>query len=364
MSLRANGLHALVVLSGILTLAGCGLPGSPQPPSLQLPKPVNDLAATRKGSTVTLTWTPPTQTTDGLNIRRAGSTEVCRAVGSLPMPRCEKIAVLADAQVEHWTKGTMAARHDYTDTLPDALQQQNPTTEATYALNDLNRSARSAGLSNQVTVPLAPTLPPPNGLEAKVIADGVLLSWTGSTPPVTSPPLHYLYRIFRRDLTNQKQSELIAGEVAVPAESFLDRNIDWEQRYAYHIAAVTAVEQSGKEPVEVEGDDSPTIEAVTHDIFPPAVPTGLQAVYSGVGQKPFIDLTWAPNLESDLAGYNVYRREAGTQPTKINTDVVKTPSFRDPNAEPGHQYFYSVSAIDVRGNESAKSEETSERVPE
>ena len=51
---------------------------------------------------------------------------------------------------------------------------------------------------------------------------------------------------------------------------------------------------------QVEGDDTPPVTVVAHDVFPPATPTGLQAVFSGPGQKPFIDLVWTPNTEPDL----------------------------------------------------------------
>src|SRR3954462_14141657 len=113
----------IFVLVTLLILVGCGTPGAPQPPSLRVPKPVDDLAATRKGDRVLLTWTPPTQTTDGENIRHAGTTLVCRGVNDFPMVRCdEKVTTLSDAQVEHWTQGTMAARKDYADTLPERLQ--------------------------------------------------------------------------------------------------------------------------------------------------------------------------------------------------------------------------------------------------
>ncbi len=37
-------------------------------------------------------------------------------------------------------------------------------------------------------------------------------------------------------------------------------------------------------------------------------------MFSSVGQKPFVDLTWAPNMESDLAGYNVFRTVDGGEP--------------------------------------------------
>jgi fibronectin type 3 domain-containing protein len=116
--------------------------------------------------------------------------------------------------------------------------------------------------------------------------------------------------------------------------------------------------------VSIEGDDSPVQTVFTKDIYPPGVPTGLQAVFSGPGQPPFIDLLWAPDTDADLAGYNVYRREEGTQPVKVNTDLVKTPAFRDQNVAPGKTYRYSVSALDLRGNESARSEEASESVPQ
>jgi fibronectin type 3 domain-containing protein len=115
--------------------------------------------------------------------------------------------------------------------------------------------------------------------------------------------------------------------------------------------------------IEVEGDDTPEVKVFTHDVFPPAVPAGLQAVFSGAGQTPFIDLIWAPVTDADLAGYIVYRHEEGGTALKLNSEPVKTPAFRDTQVVSEKTYFYSVSAIDVRGNESAASDEASEKVP-
>ena len=109
--------------------------------------------------------------------------------------------------------------------------------------------------------------------------------------------------------------------------------------------------------------DSPTVKVFADDIFPPAVPSGLQAVFSGPGQKPFIDLVWAPVTDIDLGGYNVYRAEDGTAPVKLNPEPLKTPAYRDSNVVAGKQYIYSVSSVDVRGNESARSEPATESVP-
>ena len=70
-----------------------------------------------------------------------------------------------------------------------------------------------------------------------------------------------------------------------------------------------------------------------------------------------------PVTAADLEGYNVYRHEAGGVPVKVNTEPIRMPAFRDVQVVSGKKYFYSVSAMDQRGNESAQSEEASESVP-
>jgi fibronectin type 3 domain-containing protein len=89
----------------------------------------------------------------------------------------------------------------------------------------------------------------------------------------------------------------------------------------------------------------------------------LQAVFSSVGQQPYVDLTWAPNTDSDLAGYNVYRREDNGPWTRINSTLLATPAYRDGNVAAGRTYFYAVTAVDVHGNESVRSPQTEEAVP-
>jgi hypothetical protein len=145
--------------------------------------------------------------------------------------------------------------------------------------------------------------------------------------------------------------------------SFLDQTIEWENTYFYRGAVVSVIESARKAAVEVEGDDTPEVKVFAHDVFPPAVPAGLQAVFSGPGQQPFIDLIWAPVTDADLEGYNVYRHEEGEAAVKLNSEPVKIPAFRDTQVVAGKKYSYSVSAVDQRGNESARSEEAGESVP-
>jgi hypothetical protein len=363
-------LWLLGVLCGLLSLTACGAPGSPQPPSLELPRMVQDLTATRKGDKVYLSWSAPTQTTDGQNVRakKLGPAQMCRADGQFPMPSCAQvIGEIPPAKIPVNKPGDKPQKMEFTDTLPPQLEQQHPTDLATYAVAMLNWRNRSAGLSNQVRVPLAPVLPPPAQVQPEVMAEGIVLSFAcpGITPE--SSPLVQEYRVYRRVEGGGTAAAPIATAGA-PIEQgdkcvVRDTTFEWEKTYYYHVTPVTVVSQNGQKIAEVEGEDSPEVRVIAHDIFPPSQPTGLQAVFSGVGQKPFIDLTWAPNTDADLAGYNIYRHEQGQAPVKINPELVATPSFRDQNVEPGKTYFYSVSAVDPRGNESGRSEETSEKVP-
>jgi hypothetical protein len=253
----------------------------------------------------------------------------------------------------------------YVDLLPAQLETDTPSAFISYAVEVLNTARRGAGLSNQVLVPLAHTLPPPPDFAAHVTAQGIVLTWTNNIPALSpTSPARYVYRAYRRPEGSSEQ--ILVGEIPAGSEqrlSLTDSTIEWEKTYGYRAETVTVIAHENKPTVEVEGDDTPEIKILAHDVFPPAIPSGLQAVSSGPGQKPFIDLVWAPVTDVDLEGYNVYRHEEGEAPVRVNAEPVKTPAYRDASVISGKRYFYSVSAADVRGNESGQSEEASEMVP-
>jgi predicted small lipoprotein YifL len=351
-------------LLALVTLAGCGSPGVPLPPSLELARPVSDLRAVRKGNTVYLTWSAPQATTDRHNIQHPGPTEVCRAVGTIMHDCGVSVGQIPFAKPPAPTKAVPKPQLTYSDRLPANLPADNQTANVVYAVRVLNSYGRSAGFSNLVEVPAAPTLPPPADFQAQLTAEGIRLTWKPVTPPRGIAGLRYVYRVYRREAG--VSGETVAGEVAPADEtppSLLDRTFAWEKTYDYRLTVVTVIAQEKGAEQQVEGEDTPSVTIVAHDVFPPTTPVGLQAVFSGPGQKPFIDLIWAPDTESDLAGYNVYRHEQDGQPVKLNSEPVKAPTFRATEILPGHQYSYSVSAVDVRGNESPRSEEASETVP-
>ena len=374
--MKQSALHVLILALVTVFLAGCGTPGVPLPPSLELPKPVTDLHATRKAEKVYLSWSVPTQTTDGQMVRHFGPIQVCRAIDAVikecgtpagtvpPFPAPQPSSAQGKKAQGRSSNPATKIQASFVDTLSPELLKQNPTGKITYAISVQNEDGRSAGLSNQAQVPAEPTLPPPAGFQAKVTADGIVLSWMGSPEGHQFPQLRHVYRVYRRQEGNDNATAI--GEIPLDASAkvqMVDHGFDWENTYDYRLTVVTLISAAGKPQAEVEGDDTAEVKVVAHDSFPPAVPSGLEAVASGVGQQPFVDLIWAPNTDADLAGYNLYRHEEGAPPVKINSELIKTPAFRDPSVVAGKKYLYSVSAVDLRGNESARSEDASETVP-
>jgi hypothetical protein len=379
--MRLSTLTLLLGLGALLMIAACATIGPPQPPSLDLPKPPTDLRAVRKGDRVTLTWTIPSVTTERQTVRNPGPTRICRGL-TAQLTQCgTPVGEAASSPVSSSSiqSSPAAARpslpsakssrpkveESYTDKLPSQIASDDPAAAITYAVEALNTGGRAAGLSNQVRVPLVRTLPPPQDFAARVTNAGVVLTWTSEVPPAdATKTLHYVYRVYRRPEGSKEQ--ILAGEIPAGSERSLtltDANIEWEKTYEYHANTVTVIAQENKPEVLVEGDDTPEIRVFADDVFPPAVPSGLQVVASGPGQKTFVDLVWAPVTDVDLDGYNVYRHEDGAAAVKVNTELVKTPSYRDVSVTSGKSYLYSVTAVDVRGNESARSEEAGETVP-
>lgn len=101
-------------------------------------------------------------------------------------------------------------------------------------------------------------------------------------------------------------------------------------------------------PVNVGGP------APAPDTTPPAAPVGLAGDGSdGLGG---IQLTWTPNTEPDLLGYNIYRRAGSAPFGLVNNGGLRTdiPQL-DTTADIGIPFDYQVTAVDKSGNESIPS---------
>ncbi len=95
---------------------------------------------------------------------------------------------------------------------------------------------------------------------------------------------------------------------------------------------------------------------VNVDVVPPEPPSGLVVTNPQLGGV--LNLGWNANIESDIAGYNVYRSEvsqAGYE--KLNSTLLALPVYQETSLTNGRRYYYVVTAVDNIGAESFYSAE-------
>lgn len=362
-----------LALLSVSIATGCGAPAAPQPPTLNLPQPVRDLTAKRAGNVVHLTFSVPQKTTDKLPVRGAMTAHLCRSVESGPCQAAGTLAIPAQQK---------AASMD--DTLPVELNQGPPRLLA-YRVSILNRAAKSDGESAPAYTAAGAAPLPVTGFAATPRRSGIVLSWQAIDQPVTTtgwirfdrtrtsapPPQPELTEnnSSRNLLTGRKAPEEPAEQILRLPEStvehqasVMDATAHTGNSYRYIAQRVEQVTVAGRS-VEITSLASAPAETAYHDVFPPPVPTGLVSA-ADTGAKA-IDLDWAPDVDPGLAGYVVYRRTVGSteQPQRISPagKPVTSSNWTDTTAAPGQRYAYSVSAIDVSGNESSRSTEVEDQ---
>lgn len=363
-----------ILISALTVLCGCGMPGAPLPPSLNLPNRVTDLAAVRTGDQVSLSWTMPTKTTDKLLLKGDIPVRVCRSDNRTANVPCLPVADL------QFAPGSSAT---FTDTLPSALATGHPVwlpyPAVPYFVEILNRKGQTAGPSNTAEALAGEAPPAIANLTAELRTDGVLLHWTPA--PLASPSV--VIRLVRKLLT-PAATKPVQGMLSEPAEPLeqtflvpsgalhgeaLDTHIRFGETYEYRAQSVDRVTITDK-TIELASVLSPPVRIEALNIFPPAVPKGLAAVATPGenGSTPAIDLNWQPDSGVDLAGYIVYRRDSETGSTpgewqRISpAQPIVGPAYHDASVVAGHTYAYSVSAIGQNGRESAHSAEAQETV--
>ena len=188
---------------------------------------------------------------------------------------------------------------------------------------------------------------PITGLKAEADTGIVRLSWN----PGQEPDLYgyMVYRITQVKGSDQKDTIRISDFVKEPRfDDELPINV--RNKFSYLVKAVDTVNNQSRW--------SRPITAQLPDIVPPGPPflTGIQLD----GEALF--LTWLPNLESDLAGYQVYRATSETTPDSLWEQVnrrmlsSRDTSWRDLDCEAGQPYYYRITALDDAGNQSDRSD--------
>jgi hypothetical protein len=221
-----------------------------------------------------------------------------------------------------------------------------------------------------------------SGLRLEARADGVVLRWQPAAPaPGLSMRLHrtLIQKAAIQNAGAKTQPAPRPDEsrgVPPPEEQTLevnlskadpggavDRDAALDHEWKYWAERVVHV-QAGGHALEIGSSPSDAASLFAKDVFAPAVPAGLTVVADALANA--MDLSWTPDSDSDIAGYVVYRRDvtAGGAPVRVTAKVLVPSTWTDSTLIAGHRFAYAVSAVDQDGNESAKSAEVEEEMPQ
>ncbi|HWW17196.1 MAG TPA: hypothetical protein VNY81_01145 [Candidatus Saccharimonadales bacterium] len=357
-----------VSLLALLLAGGCGAPGEPTPPSPQVPVAVTDLAAQQAGDAVQLTFTTPPKTVKGERLTETPAIEILRGAlkpdGSPDAKSFRTVETIPGAVVSEYRA---ADKTQIISRISPAELRAYPGAALAYRVRTRVSRKRASADSNTATVRIRPVPERISSVHAAVTESAIELSWSAPARTSAGDPLPAIseYRVYRgeidpasaaaaaNDLSQAKWKSPLAFLGAAPTNSYRDTAFDFGKSYLYTVRTVIPGDGSA-----IESSDSVPAMVTPRDIFPPAVPQGLVAAVLSPepNAPPEVDLSWSINTETDLAGYHVYRGEQQDTPGQLVTPVLLlSPAYRDTSVQPGHRYWYSVTAVDRSGNESAPS---------
>jgi len=353
------------LFSILLVSAGCGAPGEPVPPSPPVPVAIKDLAAHQAGDGVQLTFTLPSNTISGQKLASPPAVEILRGAvkpdGSADTKSFRAVYTIPGALTENYRED---GRVVFTDPIAAEETKLHPGGALAYAVRTRASQKRASGDSNVVSLRVFPVPAPIASVAARVTETAIELSWPVPTTTVAGETVTAItsYRIYRseahppaagstpQELPRSKPEAHAALLATSDTNSYRDISMVFGHTYVYAVRSVIQVEGG-----ELESSDSQQVTVTPRDTFPPTSPQGLVAALlpGTVPGSLLVDLSWSINLETDLAGYHVYRSEQeGTGGQLVTPDLLPTPAVRDTSVEPGHRYWYTVTAVDRAGNES------------
>src|SRR6266850_2131458 len=241
------------LLSIFFFSAGCGAPGDPTPPSPPIPAAIADLAARQDGDGVQLSFTLPSKSISGERLASSSAVEILRGTlktdGSPDSRSFRVVDTIPGALIDNYRSEDHL---HFTDPIAPEETKAHPGGTFAYVVRMRVSQKRASADSNVVTVRVFAVPERIASVEARLSESAIELSWPA---PVRS-----------------------------------------------------VIQVEGK---ELESSDSQPLTVTPHDTFPPAAPQGLVAALlpGPAPENSVVELSWSINLETDLAGYRVYRSE-------------------------------------------------------
>jgi fibronectin type 3 domain-containing protein len=357
-----------VSLFAVFLAGGCGAPSDPVPPAPLVPVAVSDLAAHQAGDGVEVVFSLPPKAVSGEKLTAPPAIEIVRGSlkpnGAPDLKSFRVVYTIPGALVPNYVS---ASHVRFTDPSSPAETRTHPGATYAYLIRTRLSKKRASADSNVVTARVFPVPQSISPVQFQVTETAVNLTWSAPAQTSAGDSLSAIsgYHVYRgeidprssaptgKDLSTIHWLSPLALLGQATTNSYSDAQFEFGKAYVYVVRSVISVDGN-----EIESDNSEPITVTPLDTFPPAAPKEVvAAVLPGTEPSTFIvDLSWSINLETDLAGYRVYRSESeGERGQLVTPDLLPTPAFRDSSVAPGHRYWYTLTALDRAGNESGPS---------
>jgi hypothetical protein len=216
-------------------------------------------------------------------------------------------------------------------------------TEYTYLVLAYNRYQIPGPESNRIKISF--DQPPASVTNVKVKPEDrfVEISWDFAPRLKNGENLNdpALFNIYRKS-KGEEFAFLPVNPEPVPQGPFRDGGLENGKEYEYIVRALRNFKGT-----LIEGLPSPVVIGTPEKFLPPSQPTGLIGIMRREGDKTGVELRWNRNPEPDVAGYDLYRQEMGTDDSaKVNSRLLTEPYFFDTTADPRKAYLYRLKAVD------------------
>ncbi len=346
----------ILLLFVLVSFSACGKKGPLSPPPLRIPQSVENFSLSQRGEGFILRWTNPSAYVDGSPIEEISEIEIwlmeegSRGAGQRKIARQEfedKARIIARILKQNFSlfheTGKATSRLIFIYRPEKGIRMKETYT---FALRVRDERRRVSEFSDPFSIVTQAMPLPPVNVRATVFDNHILLRWDAplKSSDQSMPAQVVGYNLFR---SSDKEPPFVVNPSLVKEIEYKDTDFAFGQTYRYFIRAVTS-----EGPPLLESDDSEVVEVLARDTFPPSSPSGLAAIAG----TDYIALSWEASKEADVAGYKVWRQEAGrTEFVLIASLGPADHSFADSAVEKNKRYDYAITALDSAGNESQRS---------
>lgn len=174
----------------------------------------------------------------------------------------------------------------------------------------------------------------------------IILKWSRPEQNIADKPLKELigYQIYRQKKSGGDwEEEKPVNKEIVLREGYEEEKSDSEGEYRYRVTALSSP--------TIESDFSNPAAIRLVDDTAPKAPANLVCL----SYEKHLWLTWESPKDNDLDQFRIFRKQSHVEPFTLLAEGVKISSYRDYKVRRGQSYYYLVTAVDRKGNESRQS---------